>query len=139
MSSEKTNPLRTIASDMVSQCFENISPELKEELSVSIVRQWLTNQRKALLMTMDHHFWLSLNRLEDGRHEVVRDVQHNLFIEHMRRSRVLEYDIPGLLHELNICQAARCHVDYGELLQLRVEPREKQFHIELVPDQDRTP
>lgn len=139
MSSDKANPYRTIATDMVSQSFGEVSPELKEELSVSIVRQWITNHGIALLMTKDHLFWLKLNHLEDGRHEVVREVQSNLFIEHLRRSRVLESDIPGLLHELNICQAVRCHADYGELLQLRVEPKEKQFHIELVPDQDRNP
>lgn len=137
MSSNRSNPQRTIATDVVSACFGELSPDLREDLSISIVRQWLTNRGIALLMTTDHHFWLILTSLEDGQYQVVRDVKPNHFIEHMRRSRVLENEIPGLLHELNIRQVARCNANYGELLQLRVEPQQRRFHIELEPDQER--
>jgi len=34
-------------------------------------------------------------------------------------------EIPGLLHRLNLCQAARFRTADGRAIELRVEPRER--------------
>jgi hypothetical protein len=137
MSSAKANVLRRIAEGELVACFRDLAPVTKNELATSIVRQWITYEGAAVILTRDQQFWFRASRLDDGNTQVVRDVQQNTFVEHMRRSRVMEEEIPGLLHALSLRQSVRCSTDYGEVLQLRVNPANKMFHIELVPDQER--
>ena len=137
MSSAKPNVLRMIAERELDACFHDLAPITRDELATSLVRQWISNDGAAVIVTRDYHFWFRLTRLEDGMTRVVRDIQAGTLSEHLRHSRVIEDEIPGLLHDLSVCQSARCYTDDGELLQLRVDPAKATFHIELVPDQER--
>ena len=137
MSSTKPNALRTIAEHELNACFGNLSPNTRDELATSLVRQWITSDGAAMVVTRDHHFRFNLSRLGDGNTQVVRKVEAGVFIEHLRRSRVIEDEIPRLLHELSVCQSTRCYTDYGEELQLRVDPAKAMFYIEFVPDAER--
>ena len=137
MSSAKPNVLRRIAEHELDTCFPDLAPTSREELATSLVRQWITNDGAALIVTRDHHYRFRLTRLKDGMNRVVRDIREGTFSEHLRRSRVIEEDISGLLYQLSVCQSARCYTDYGEVLQLRVDPAKNMFYIELVPDRER--
>ena len=101
------------------------------------MRQWITYDGAAVIIDWQHQFWFRLTRLESGTTQVVRDVQKSHFTEQLRRSRVAEGETRGLLHELSVRQLARCLTDYGEMLQLRVDPAKSLFYIELVPEADR--
>ena len=137
MSSSKPNVLRPITEHELDACFCDLSPKKRDDLATSLVRQWMNHSGVAVIVTRAHEFWFRMNRLEDGRTEVVRDVQQGTFVAHLRRSRVIEEEIPALLHELSLCQSTCCYNEDGEMLQLRVDPAQKKFYIELVPDSDR--
>jgi len=135
MSRSKPNVLRIIAEKTLDQCFGQLSPATKNELATSILRQWITAGR-AVIVTPEHNYWFRMTRLDDGGTQVVREVQEGTFVDHLRRSRVIEEQIPSLLHELSLCQSVRCSTDQGEPLQLRVDPAKGTFHIEFVHDAD---
>jgi hypothetical protein len=137
MSATKPTALRRIAKHELDQCFCDLSATKKDELATSLVRQWTTNDGEAVILTVEREFWFHLNRLEDGRTQIVRDVQPGTFVAHLRRSRVIEEAIPALLDQLSVCQSAQCYSDDGELLQLRVSPAQKKYYIELVPDSEK--
>jgi hypothetical protein len=137
MASPKPNVLRRIAEHELATCFPDLAPTSREELATSLVRQWITNDGRAVIVTRDLHYRFHLTRREDGMSRVVRDIREGTFSEHLRRSRVIEEEIPGLLYQLSVCQSARCSTDYGEVLQLRVDPAKNLFYIELVPDRDK--
>lgn len=54
----------------------------------------------------------------------------------MRKSRVIEEEIPALLHELSVRQSAECLTDHGEKIRLRVDPGKPMFFFEIVADND---
>jgi hypothetical protein len=137
MLSAKPNVLRIIAEHELDACFSDLSRTTRNELATSLVRQWITTNGSAVRITRDYHFWFRMTHLEAGQRQVVRTVQKGTFSEFLRRSRVIEEQILALLHELSLCQSARCYTDYGKLLQLRVDPAQERFYIELVPDQER--
>lgn len=138
MSSETPNVVRAIAEKELDACFHDLSQTTRTELTTSLVRQWLTNDGTAVIATRDHHFWFRMSRLNNGTRQVVREVQEGTFSQFMRRSRVIEEQIPSLLHELNLRQSTYCFDEHGEMLHLSVDPAQKLFAIELVPDEDRS-
>src|SRR5262249_29243965 len=114
-----------------------LSPAKKADLAISLVRQWATNAGEAVILTPERDFWFHLSRLEDGGTQVVRDVQQGTFVGYLRRSRVVEEEIPARLDALSLRQSVPWYNDDGELLQLRVNPGAKRYSIELVPDSER--
>lgn len=137
MSSAKPNVLRRIAEHELAQSFCDLAPMKKDELATSLVRQWATHAGEAVILTSEHEIWFHLQRLEGGGTKVVRDVRPANFVKHLRRSRVVEEEIPALLDALNVRQSVQCYTEDGELLHLRVNPAEKKYYIELVPDSER--
>lgn len=133
----KASNLRRVAEGILNETFHDLSSDSRDELATSLVRQWITNEGVAVIVTRDHCIWYHLKPNEDGSGQVVREVTPGTFTDHMRRSRVVEEQIPQLLHEVTLRQRARCTTDDGEVLELRVEPATKTFHIELVPDDER--
>jgi hypothetical protein len=127
--------LRNIAEHQLDQCFHDLSPVTRNELATSLIRQWIGHDGNAVIVTRDFHFWFRVKELEDGRTQVVRDRRPQTFVDHMRKSRVIESEIPRLLHELAVRQSVECQTDYGQKSRLRVEPgRKTAFFIELVLD-----
>jgi hypothetical protein len=136
MPSIKRNVLRKIAEDQLGDCFHDLDAATRIELAISVVRQWITCEGNAVIVACDRHFWFRIRKMEDGQSHVVRDIEKGAFIDRMRRSRVMEEEIPHLLHDLNIRQCVRCYSAVGQLLQLRVDPAKRKFHIEVVRDED---
>jgi hypothetical protein len=137
MSAAKPNVLRRVAEHELEQTFCDLTAAKKAEFATSLVRQWATNAGEAVILTLEREFWFHLSRLDGGGTQVVRDVQPGTLAGHLRRSRVIEEEIPALLDALSVRQSVQCYNDDGELLQLRVSPAEKKYYIELVPDSER--
>jgi hypothetical protein len=131
-----SNALRKIAEHELDQCFHGLSPLTRDELVTSLVRQWIGNDGNAVIVTRDFHFWFRMKKLDDGQTQVVRDREPQTFVDHMRKSRVIEEQIPDLLHELSVRQSAECVTDYGQKIRLRVDPGKPMFFVELVLDDD---
>lgn len=131
-----SNALRAIAEHELEQCFHDLNPQIRDELATSLVRQWIGNDGNAVIVTREFHFWFRMKKLEDGQTQIVRDREPQTFVDHMRKSRVIEEQIPSLLHELSVRQSVQCLTDYGEKLRLRVDPGKPTFYVELVTDDD---
>lgn len=131
-----SNALRKIAEHELSCCFHGLSATACDELATSLVRQWIGNDGNAVIVTRDFQFWFRIKKLDNGQMHVVRDVQPQTFVDQIRKSRVIEDQIPSLLHELNLRQSADAATDYGEKVRLRVEPANSTFFVELVADND---
>src|SRR5580704_9532873 len=100
-----SNALRKIAEHELDRCFHGLSAAACDELATSLVRQWIGNDGNAVIVTPDFHVWFRIKKLDDGQTQVVRDVEPQTFVEHVRKSRVIEDQIPKLLHELNLRQS----------------------------------
>src|SRR5205823_6611663 len=130
------NALRKIAEHELDHCFHDLEPHIRDELATSLVRQWIGNDGNAVIVTREFHFWLRMNKLENGQTQVVRERQPQTFVDQLRKSRVIEEEIPALLHELTVRQSVECLTDYGQKIRLRVDPRKPTFFVELVTDDD---
>ena len=136
MSTAKGTVLRKVAENELNTCWPDLLPETKQDLTTSIVRQWITNDGMAVVVTRDHHVWFRLTQLEDGQMRVGKEILEGTFTDHMRHSRIIEEQIPRLLHELTLRQSVQCETDYGQTVRLRVDPSKKMFFIEMMPDND---
>jgi len=132
-----SSALREIAELELDQCFDDLSPTTRDELANSLVRQWIGNDGKAIIVNRDFEFSFALTTRSDGALQVVRERAPQTFVDHMRKSRVIERDIPRLLHEVSIRQTTECMADYGQKLRLRAEPNKSPtFFIEYVLDDE---
>jgi hypothetical protein len=129
-----SNALRKIAEQELEQCFRGLNAATRGELATSLVRQWIGCGGNAVIVTRDFHCWFRLKKLDDGPTQVMRDRQPQTFVDQMRKGRVVEAQIPILLHELSVRQSAECMTDYGQKVRLRVDPAKPMFFIELVLD-----
>jgi hypothetical protein len=136
MPSIKPNVLRKIAEDQLGECFNDLDSTTKNDLAISLVRQWITHEGNAVIVACEHHFWFRMKRMADGRSHVTRDIEAGTFIEQIRRSQVIEEEIPNVLHDLNVCQSVRCYSADGQALQLKVDPARRRFYIDVVEDDD---
>ena len=131
-----SNALRKIAEHELAQCLQDLNSQVRDELTTSLVRQWIGNDGNALIITRDFHTWFRLKKLDDGRMQLVRDRHPQTFVDQMRKARVIESEIPCLLHELNVRQSTECLTDYGQKIRLRVDSGAAEFFVELVTDDD---
>jgi hypothetical protein len=130
---------RKIAAHELDQCCHDLDSRTRHDLLDSLVRQWIDYDGNAVILTPSYHFWFRMKTFPDGRTQVVREREIQEFVNHMRKSRVSEEQIPELLHELSLRQNVRCVADYGQKLQLRVDPGKRTFFVELVLDDDELP
>jgi len=135
MSSIKHTALRNVAEAELDSRLGDLDSRLKQELATSLVRQWLTNDGHAGLVTQSNHYWFRMIRT-DGGFEVGFDAQPPRFIDQLRGADVAEEQIPGLLHELSLCQSAQCQTQDGKSIRLRMIARERTLLIEPVADED---
>jgi hypothetical protein len=131
-----SNALRNIAEHELDQCFDDLSTATRDELATSLVRQWIGSDGNAVIVTRDFHFWFRVKTFDDGQTQVVRDRRPQTFVDQIRESRVVEEQLPAVLHELNVRQSAEAMTDYGEKVRLRVDPAKPTFFVELVLDDD---
>lgn len=131
-----SNALRKIAEHELDQCFHGLSAATRDELATSLVRQWIGSDGNAVIVTRDFHFWFRMKKRDDGQTEVVRDRHQQTFVDQVRKSRVIEEQIPRALHELSVRQSAEAMTDYGQKVRLRVDPAKPMFFVELVLDND---
>jgi hypothetical protein len=123
-------PLRRIAENELMQ-LDDIDEADLDDLATSLVRQWLTNDGHAGLVTPAHQHWFRVAACADNRLEVGRNTCEGDWGRILTRDwHVGEEDVPGLLHMLNLCQSVVFRNAAGQTVRMRVEPRERTVRCE---------
>jgi hypothetical protein len=135
MSSTRQNALRNVAEAELDRRLGELDLRLREELATSLVRQWITCDGHAGLVTPSGHFWFRMIRT-DGGVEVGFDAQPPRFVDSLREWKVPEDEIPDLLHQLNLRQRASCQSQEGNHLRLRMVPNERTLLVQPVPEEE---
>jgi hypothetical protein len=136
MSSTRLNALRNVAEAELDRRLGQLDPRLRQDLATSLVRQWLTGDGHAGLVTPAGHLWFRMVRTEAGGFEVGFDAQPPRFLDRLRDWQVADRDIPRLLHQLNLSQEVWCRSDEGRQLRLRMVARERTLLVEPVAQEE---
>jgi hypothetical protein len=136
MSSVKQNALRNVAEADLQARFGKLDPLFKQELATSLVRQWITHDGHAGLVTHTHNFWFQMIRTEAGLYEVGCESQPSHLLDELRAWNVKEDDFNALLHELCICQGAVCQTVDGRSIRLCLLPKEKVIRIQPASEEE---
>ncbi len=122
----KRYPLRKIAENELTRCFDDLDSAVTNDLAISLVRQWLTNDGYAGLVTPTHECWFHMVPKEVSSVDVgLRKKKQNWSRHLTRRWQVDEEEIPELLHRLNLCQSVLCRTTDGRTIRLWMEPKEE--------------
>jgi hypothetical protein len=125
-------PLRKIAKDVVQQVTEDsLQPSEQDELVTSLLRQWLTYNGHAALLTWEGQTWIVLDREEKETTRVgLNQVAGSSVARLMARWDVEEELLPEILHRLNVSQSAEFPNRQQQRLRFWVSPIERTVHIE---------
>jgi hypothetical protein len=126
----KQFPLRKIADSVLAKYLGGLDAAVRDDLATSLVRQWVTNDGHAGFVTPTRQFWFHMVPKGGG-------VEVGFSPEEGDWGRALstdwgvdEKEIPGLLHQLNLCQSVLCRNADGRTILLRVEPKERTVRCE---------
>jgi hypothetical protein len=119
----KHYPLRRIAESELTSRFGDLDDAVRNDLALSLVRQWLTNDGYAGLITPTRHFWFHLVTKGDSLEVGFTDTEGNWGLALARDWGVGEDEIPGILHRLNLCQSVVCRTGDNRALRLWIEAK----------------
>ena len=131
-------PFREIAEKTLAKYFGKLEADLRNELATSLVRQWVSNDGHAGIITPTHQFWFQVVPVSDGVEVTSRPVKRNWGRVLSQKWDLSEDEIPGLLHQLNLCQSVLCRNADGRTIRLRVEPKKRAVQCEEEPDAEET-
>jgi hypothetical protein len=127
----KRYPLRKIAESELARHFGHLDTAVRDELATSLVRQGLTNDGHAGFVTPTGQCWLRIVVREDGGVEVGVSKPEGDWERVLAEDwHIDEAEVPGLLHQLNLCQSAQCRTADGRTIRLRIEPKERTVRCE---------
>jgi len=128
--------LRKIACDALDKVFQgDLSDETRAELATALVRQWITRNGHAALLTEQDQFWYQVSPLPDGGANLNRNHVPGSRVYNFMRDWQFEPDqVPDIIHNLNVRQTAEITNRRGERLRMWVIPEERTFRIERLPE-----
>jgi hypothetical protein len=135
MSSTRQNALRNVAEAELDQHLGQLDSRLRQQLATSLVRQWITSDGHAGLVTVSAHYWFRMIRTDTGI-EVGFDAQPPRFLDRLHDWKVADDDIPELLHQLNLCQEVLCRSEEGRQLRLRVLAKDRTLLVQPVAEEE---
>jgi hypothetical protein len=133
MKPSKRLPLRRIAEGELAKQFLGLSAAVRDQLATSLVRQWLTNDGHAGLVTPSQQVWFQLVAEGDLLEVKVSTAEGGWGRALPRHWGVPAAEVPELLHRLNLCQSASCRTADGGTVELRVEPKERAVRCRELP------
>jgi hypothetical protein len=123
-------PFREIAENTLAKYFGKLDADLRNELATSLVRQWVSNDGHAGFVTPTHQFWFQVIPMSDGVEVKCRPVKKHWGRVLSQKWDQSEDEIPGLLHQLNLCQIALFRIADGRTISMRVEPKKRRVRCE---------
>jgi hypothetical protein len=136
MTAIKRSTLRKIAENELVVCFGELDAGVRNDLATSLVRQWLTYEGNAGVVTATHQFWLRLITKRDGVDVGIARKEGNWGHILTKNWGVDKNDIPDLSHRLNLCQSALYRQADGRRLRIWIEPKERVVQCQQVTGQD---
>jgi hypothetical protein len=130
-----TNPqkqavIRKIAADAVHRFFGPLPDDEGDELITSIMRQWLTSDRHAVLIKDEERRYLHLQEVHDE-YTLVEDTVQSDTLRPFLRDWCIDAELaPSILHDLNVCQVASVNNLQGKALCFHVDPQGRMLRIE---------
>jgi hypothetical protein len=124
---------RRIAEGELARLFGGLDAAVRDQLATSLVRQWLTNDGHAGLVTPTQQLWFQLVAEGDLLEVKVSTAEGGWGRALSQHWGVPAAEVPELLHRLNLCQAAWCRTADGRVVELRVEPRERAVRCRELP------
>lgn len=129
----KPQILRAIAHPELDKILPGQAADIHEALVTSIVRQWMTYEGKAGILTQAVHYWLSVEHR--GKQVVVGSgVVPATLPRHLATWKVLERDVQRIILDLNLSQTATFINLDGLTVQVRMDPRDRHFEFAEIPD-----
>jgi hypothetical protein len=122
-------PLRQVAASTLAQHLPEFDATASDDLALSLVRQWLTNDGHAGVVTPTRQFWFRVVPNRDAI-EVGTGPAEGRWGRALGEWGVAAEEVPGLLHRLNLPQAAVCRTGDGRTIRLRVEPKTRTVRCE---------
>lgn len=129
----KPQVLRNIAHAELDKLLPGQAKDVHEALVTSIVRQWMTYDGKAGILTLAVHYWLSVEHKE-SKVVVGSGVLPATLPQHLATWKVLERDLQRIVLDLNLSQTATFINLDGLTVQVRMDPRDRRFEFAEVPD-----
>ncbi len=122
--------LRKIAENEIAECFGELNAVVRNDLATSLVRQWLTYEGHAGIVTATHQCWFHL--IEKGDH---LDVGFGRGAGNLGKILMEEWglqraEIAEVLHRLNLYQSVLYRRGDGRTLRLWIEPKERAVRCE---------
>jgi hypothetical protein len=133
------SPLRRLAEYELKKCFADLEDTVRKDLAISLIRQWITNEGHAGIITPMDNCWFRLMRKGD-RHDVGLTHEDGTWGDVLSNEWGLdEIEVLALLHRLNLCQSALHRFKDGRTICITIDAREQsvQCHIVKDPDRDR--
>jgi hypothetical protein len=117
--------LRKIAENEIAECFGDLDAVVRSDLATSLLRQWLSCEGHAGIVTATHQWWFRL--IEKGDHV---DVGFGRGVGNLGKILMEEWglekaEIAQILHRLNLCQSVLHQTGDGRTIRLGIEPRER--------------
>jgi hypothetical protein len=133
----KPKVLRTIAETQLNNLFPHQVPSVHEEIVTSVVRQWITYNGNAGVFTIPVHYWLTVVHLEGkGKVEAGIETVMGSLWKNLGTWGVLEEDLPRVVHDLSVAQAAVFRNAEGLTVRVRTNPLDHTFRYEEVKEDD---
>ena len=136
MNPNKHYPLRKVAESELAKHFGGLDAAVRKELAVSLVRQWVTNDGHAGFVTPTRQFWFTMVPKGDGVEVGFSPFEGSWGRVLTEDWHIDEGEVPGLLHQLNLCQSVLCQNADGRTIRLRIEPKERTVRCEEVSAED---
>jgi hypothetical protein len=131
----KSHVLRAIAASSLDKAIPRLASDAREELTTSIIRQWLTYDGHAGVFTLPIHYWFHLEQ-EDGEVRVGTEVVPGSLVKLLTPWRVLDDDLPEILWQLSVAQNATFVNADGLTVRVRADAKEHGFGVQEVVDEN---
>jgi hypothetical protein len=122
-----------VARTELTRLFNDLAPATREQLETSLMRQWLTYEGKAGLITQVQNAWFELTKRGDG-FEVARSLCDSRVASMLRQHGADAGEFPELFHRVNLSQSAEFVGSGGKTYRLSIDPRERRVTVREVTE-----
>lgn len=124
-------PLQAIAEDVLQSISRGfLNPKENPDWVSSIMRQWVSYEGHAGVLTPTHRFWLELTRHSGGYNVEAQHVPGSAVEGFLPDWNIDPALVPRIIADLNLLQVSEFENRDGVKLRLRLQPHERRVCIE---------
>lgn len=123
--------LRQFAEELVEQLAQEFDIHDREDITTSLVRQWITYDGHSTLFLRDQQLYFKLGNTPSGKPALAYEPNNPAWIKWLKEDwKLSPDDLPDIFHQLNCGQSAEVVNGDGGALRLWVEPKEGRKGVE---------